>query len=257
MRSFHVLLADDEEPALVGLEQGVNWEAIGVDQVYKCHSKDTAIRMLKTYAIDIIITDIEMPNGTGLELIHWVNENRKDIKSIFYTGHAEFRYAQEALRLGAVDYLLKPIEYNVLEDIIRRIEKEILTREKTLDLTEMVEDTTEASQGEIVEQVKQIISQNLSLGNLQREEIAGMVHLSPGYLSRIFKKETGVALSDYITNKRIVMAKQLLTKTNLSITAIAEQVGLSYSSYFTRLFKEKVGITPQEYRQNSKSKESE
>lgn len=254
MRNFHVLLVDDEEPALVGLAQGINWESINVEKIYKCHSKDTAIRMLKTYRIDIIITDIEMPNGTGLDLIHWVKENMEDVKAVFYTGHAEFEYAQEALRLGASDYLLKPIEYSQLKDIILRIEKEIITKEKTLDFYELVEDTTEASQEEIVTQVKQIIMENLSLGNIQREELASMVHLSAGYLSRIFKKETGMALSDYITQKRLTVAKQLLAKTNLSMTAIAEKVGLSYSSYFTKLFKEKVGMTPQEYRQKAKSK---
>jgi two-component system sensor histidine kinase YesM len=117
----------------------------------------------------------------------------------------------------------------------------------------MVEDLTEDSQGAVVEKVKQIIADNISLSNLQREELAQMVYLSPGYLSRIFKKETGMSLSDYITRKRIVMAKQLLSKTNLSITAIAERVGLSYASYFTKLFKENVGMTPQEYRQQSRN----
>jgi len=60
-----------------------------------------------------------------------------------------------------------------------------------------------------------------------------------------------MALTDYIIKKRISVAKQLLTKTSLSITSISEKVGISYSSYFTKLFKEQVGMTPQEYRQNN------
>ncbi|MCR5557716.1 MAG: response regulator [Butyrivibrio sp.] len=253
MREFSVLLVDDEELALVGLEEGVDWGNVDVQKIYKSHSRDTAIRMLKTYAIDIIITDIEMPGGTGLELIHWVKENKPEVEAIFYTGHAEFAYVQEALRLGAVDYLLKPIEYPALEKIISEIEKKIYTREKEVDFKEFVDDLTEESQVEVVDQVKQLIAENISLGNLQREELANMVHLSPGYLSRIFKKETGMPLSDYIIQKRIAIAKQLLTKTNLPITTIAERIGLSYASYFTKLFKEKVNMTPQEFRQNAKS----
>lgn len=252
IRKFNVLLADDEEPALLGLEKGVNWETLNIDKVYKCHSKDTAIRMLNTYTIDIIITDIEMPNGSGLELIKWVRENKKGIPAIFYTGHAEFSYAQEALRLGAVDYLLKPIPYAELEKIIERIESDLLESEDTEGEIDISEREGEVSQAEIVKQVKHLIAQNLSEGNLQREELASMVHISPGYLGRIFKKETGYALSDYIIEKRISVAKQLLTKTNLSITAVAERVGITYSSYFTKLFKDKVGVTPQEYRQNNK-----
>lgn len=250
MRDFSVLLVDDEELALTGLENGIEWDAVNVLKIYKSHSKDTAIRMLKTYQIDIIITDIEMPGGSGLELIRWVKENKPDIEAVFYTGHAEFAYVQEALRLGAADYLLKPIEYDALAEIITGLEKRIYTREKTVDFTELVDDLTDESQSEVVDQVKQLIAENISLGNLQREELANMVHISPGYLSRIFKKETGMALSDYITQKRISVAKQLLVKTKLPITTVAERIGITYPSYFTKLFKEKVNMTPQEFRQS-------
>jgi len=252
MRKFNVLMTDDEELALMGLEEGVNWERLDVDKVYKCHSKDTAIRMLLMYPIDIIITDIEMPGGSGLELIKWVKENKPEICSVFYTGHAEFSYAQEALRLGVEDYLLKPIPYDELEIILEKVQKKILIQEKTLDLSEMVEDYPEEGSENIVSQVKRIIAENLSVGNLQRDELAAMVHVSSGYLGRIFKKETGLALTDYIIKKRIFVAKQLLIKTSLSITDISARVGISYSSYFTKIFKEQVGVTPQEYRQKSK-----
>lgn len=252
MRKFNLLLVDDEEPALLGLEQGVSWELLSVERVFKCHSKDTAIRMLKTYPIDIVITDIEMPNGSGLELIQWINENKSEVSAIFYTGHADFVYAREAIRLGVEDYLLKPIPYEELEGIIQRVEKKIVLREKTVDLSELAADTAEEASGKIVDQVKGIIAANLSQGNLSRDELAGMVHVSPGHLGRIFKKEMGLSLSDYIAQRRISVAKQLLAKTNLSITAIAERVGITYSSYFTKMFKENVGMTPQEYRQKNK-----
>jgi len=79
-----------------------------------------------------------------------------------------------------------------------------------------------------------------------------MVHVSSGYLGRIFKKETGLALTDYIIKKRVAVAKQLLTKTSLSVTDVSARVGITYSSYFTKIFKEQVGMTPQEYRQQTK-----
>lgn len=252
MRKFHVLITDDEELALLGLEEGVDWEGLKVDKVYKCHSKDTAIRMMKMYPVDIIITDIEMPNGNGLELIKWVKDNKPEMKSVFYTGHAEFTYAQEALRLGVEDYLLKPIPYDQLEDILRRIESKILVEEKTVDLSVLAEDCTQENQEEIVSRVKKVIAENLSNGNIQRDELAAMVHVSPGYLGRIFKKETGLALTDYIIKKRMAVAKQLLSKTSLSVTDVSARVGITYSSYFTKIFKEQVGMTPQEYRQQKK-----
>lgn len=252
MRKFNFLLTDDEEVALLGLEEGVDWERLNADKIYKCHSKDTAIRMLKTYDIDIIITDIEMPNGNGIELIRWLHDNKPYVKSIFYTGHAEFSYAQEALRLGVEDYLLKPIPYNELETIIEKIEKKILLEDKQVDFSELAMDTIKESPEKIVDQVKKLIAENLSVGNLQRDELAAMVHVSSGYLGRIFKKETGYTISDYIVKKRISVSKQLLSKTSLSVTDISSRVGFSYSSYFTKTFKEHTGQTPQEFRQQNK-----
>ncbi|WP_022769608.1 response regulator transcription factor [Butyrivibrio sp. NC2007] len=207
MKKFNILLTDDEEPALLGLEEGVNWEKLDVEKIYKCHSKDTAVRMLKTYPIDILITDIEMPNGNGIELIRWLRENKPGVKAVFYTGHAEFAYAQEALRLGVEDYLLKPIPYDELEEIISRIEKKIILEEKSVDFSELAEDSAVESPESIVDTVKKLIAENLSVGNLQRDELAAMVHVSSGYLGRIFKKETGLAISDYIVKKRIAVAK--------------------------------------------------
>ena len=250
MRKFNVLIADDEEQAILGLEAGIDWESLNVKNLYKCHSKDSAVSTLKVNDVDIIIADIEMPNGSGLELIKWVKENKPEVHTAFYSGHAEFAYAQEALRLGVDDYLLKPMPYDELTAVLKRIEDKILEREKSEGYADSAVGGAEDT-AQIIEQVKKLISENLSVGNLQRDELAALVHISPGYLGRIFKKETGMALTDYIIKKRISVAKQLLTKTSLSITSISEKVGISYSSYFTKLFKEQVGMTPQEYRQNN------
>ena len=243
MRQFKVLIVDDEELAILGLEAGVDWDGLNVTRLFKAHSRDEAVRIMESEDVDIVITDIEMPGAGGLELIKWVKENRPEARSVFYTGHAEFSYALEALRLGVEDYLLKPLPDEELAAIIRRIEEKLEGEEGDLAGVEDMENSAQ-----VVEQVKKLISDNLSEGSLQREELAAMVHLSPGHLGRVFKKETGMSISTYITKKRITVAKQLLMKTNLSVTRISERVGISYSSYFTKIFKEQTGLTPQEFR---------
>lgn len=247
MRKFNVLLVDDEEIALNGIEKGVDWDLVHVDKVYKCHNKDTAIRMLQTYNMDFLITDIEMPGGSGLELLKWVRENNKHIPAIFYTGYAEFSYVQEALRLGATDYLLKPIRYKELEKVILKAEEKVMIQDKKVELNARLDDMVIEDTGSLVEQVKNYILTNLS-SELQRDELASVVHISAGHLSRIFKEEEGISLSDYIINKRIAMAKQLLSRTAIPITSVASKVGISYASYFTKIFKKYTGLTPQEYR---------
>ncbi|MCQ2982509.1 MAG: response regulator [Treponemataceae bacterium] len=251
-RTFSILLVDDEQPALEGLEAGLHFEQLHITRIYKALSKDAALRILETCSIDLVVTDIEMPRGNGIELARVIKEQYPDAHVVFLTGHADFSYAQEALRLGIEDYILKPVSYPELESILERIEEKIQIEERTADFSGLAEEINSASPEKIIDQVKKIVAENISVGNLQRDEIAAMVHISPGYLSRVFKKETGMSLSDYIMQKRIAVAKQLLAKTGLSITAITERVGLNYSSYFTKIFKEQTGLTPQEYRNNSK-----
>ena len=248
MRQFNILIVDDEELALLGLEAGVDWPALHIGKLFKAHSRDSAVELLQKERVDIIITDIEMPNGSGLELIRWVREHRPETRAVFYTGHAEFSYARDALRMGAEDYLLKPVPYGELTAILARIEAGIAAEDEQSGSFPDSQDAEHEKPTQIVERVKKLVQEHLSDESLQRDDLAAMVYISPGYLSRIFKKETGVALTDYIIRTRISVAKQLLSKTNLPITSISERVGISYSSYFTKLFKDQVGVTPQEYR---------
>ena len=80
------------------------------------------------------------------------------------------------------------------------------------------------------------------------EEIAGHLHLHPAYLQRIFKKECGVTIMEYVTQCRIEEAKRQLTTTCLPIVEIAENVGINGRQYFSQLFKKHTGITPNEAR---------
>ncbi|QTH41531.1 helix-turn-helix domain-containing protein [Cohnella sp. LGH] len=98
----------------------------------------------------------------------------------------------------------------------------------------------------VVHTVKKLIKNALS-EDLNRESLAAAVHLNPGYLSRLFKKETGYSLTDYITHERMKQATELL-KTRATVTEIALAVGYSYQSHFSKMFKKTFKMSPQEYR---------
>lgn len=84
--------------------------------------------------------------------------------------------------------------------------------------------------------------------DISREDVAAYVNLNPAYLSRLFKKETGRNLIDYLIETKINRAKHLLGTTDMTVSAIAQQVGYSNFSHFTRTFKKHNGVNPQEYR---------
>ena len=81
------------------------------------------------------------------------------------------------------------------------------------------------------------------------DDIAGEVHLNASYLMRLFKKETGRSLLEYITDERVRLARDLLLDTDYPINQVADAVGYGNYSYFTRIFKRSVGVTPKKYRE--------
>ncbi|HAL74143.1 MAG TPA: DNA-binding response regulator, partial [Clostridiales bacterium] len=131
--NYQVLIVDDEALAIRGIEAGVDWEKIGVAQVFTASNIRQAKEILKNQAIDIMLCDIEMPQGNGLELLAWVRDNRLAVETIILTCHADFDYARKALQLGSLDYMLKAIPYSDLEAIILRA---IAKLEKDRELTQ-------------------------------------------------------------------------------------------------------------------------
>lgn len=256
-----VLLVDDEVVAVNALKRRMNWKEFGIDHIFEANSMQQAVQVLETEEIDILLCDIEMPGGSGLELLEWVRGYFPYVECIFITCHPDFEYIQKALRLGSFDYILKPIDYEelavILKNVLQRIEKNRRikepihkkAREKLGDSEISLE-----SQKDVIDQLIQYIRLHLA-DNFGMEELAGVVHLNPQYMMRIFKKHQGVSILSYLTNERIKMAKELLEKTDYPIYQVADMVGYSNYNYFSRLFKKQTEITPQDYRnlQNTKN----
>jgi two-component system response regulator YesN len=106
----------------------------------------------------------------------------------------------------------------------------------------------------VVEKVIRFIKLHIS-EELSREEIANHVFLNPDYLTRIFKKETGMAISDYLFKERLKLAQELLTKTEMPISVVASHIGYTNFSHFSRTFKKHTDMNPNEYRQLYQQKE--
>ncbi|UUZ96269.1 AraC family transcriptional regulator [Paenibacillus sp. P25] len=98
-----------------------------------------------------------------------------------------------------------------------------------------------------VDKVKQFITQHIG-EDISREDIASHVNLNPDYLTRMFKKETGLTISEYVLQERVGMAKEMLAKTNLPVGSIAASVGYTNFSHFSKMFKKAAAIGPQDYR---------
>jgi len=103
----------------------------------------------------------------------------------------------------------------------------------------------------VIELIEQYVQTHISQ-DLTREDIAAFLHFNPAYLSRLFKKETGLSLSDYIMDQRMKQAKRLLSESDLKVSDVAEITGYRNFSYFSKLFKKQEGFTPQEFRKRNR-----
>lgn len=120
-----LLIVDDEKREIAAIRKLMEDIPIRMDRIYEAYNMKEAVKILKMYPISLLFCDVEMPGGTGLELADWVREYDDTIQIIYLTGHADFSYVQTALRLGAVDYLLKPVDRNSLEEALRKAVKKL------------------------------------------------------------------------------------------------------------------------------------
>lgn len=109
-----LLIVDDEKYVIDSIKMNLNLELCSVEQLYTAFSVKQAQAIMELVDIDVIITDIVMPEENGFDFIGWIRENKYDVSVIFLTSYAEFNYAQRAIALESVDYLLKPIDYEKL-----------------------------------------------------------------------------------------------------------------------------------------------
>ena len=113
-----VLVVDDQPDVVRGILDGVNWSRLKIESAFGANSAAEAREILKREQIDILLCDIEMPGESGLHLVSWLREQGQSVKCIFLTAHADFAYAQSALKLEAADYLLQPASYAAIEGAI-------------------------------------------------------------------------------------------------------------------------------------------
>lgn len=250
---MRLLIVDDEYFAIQGIMDGVNWEVLQFDEILQAGSYGQAVELLERQPVEILLCDIEMPDESGLELIEWVNGHYPDTECIILSCHDEFDFARQAVRLKCLDYILKPVRYEFLTEVlgkaIETVEKK--HRQSALEdygklYVESIAQSRKKESIDVVDTVVDYINQHLS-EELSVRSLANMAYVSPDHLTRSFKKRFSMTVSDYILQRRMTLAGELLRDNKLTITMVSDCVGFGNYSYFTEQFKKYYGMTPREY----------
>jgi two-component system response regulator YesN len=250
-----ILVVDDEPRTREGIRKSLEAWAAGRYKIVTAASGVEALEWLGENEANLLITDIRMPEIGGLDLVERVKGMERPPVVIIISGHPEFDYAQKALQFGVVEYLLKPLDKTKLVQAVELA----LKREEDIHRVERMERLVDPKLMETVRQGKQYGSQVqeaiLFLDNhlhepISMRDIADHLHMNASYFSVLFKEQTGLTFSEYLTRKRVQRAKELLSGTRQTIAEISDQVGYQTAKYFVKVFRSIEGMSPGQYRKS-------
>jgi two-component system response regulator YesN len=256
-----VLLVDDETFIVEGLKILINWEALGYTVAATANNGAQAIEYLTHNRVDIIVSDIKMPLMSGIELFDALR--RHNLSSAYFvilSGYGEFEYAQMALRLGCIDYILKPVTAAELTAVLRRAalvcpdydsdDEEIYNAENAPATETIVAETTNGNCGADIVLLTELEIKKNFRDSITLKSLADKYFVNSIYLGQLFKKKYGLSFKTYLNNIRIEEAAKLLVSTNRKVGEIAVEVGYVDVDYFTKKFIALKGCTPVKFRRN-------
>ena len=126
---IHILIVDDEKIEREGLKYLLSMDE-GQRKVFEASNGKQALQILRTEEIQLLLTDIKMPHMDGLELSRKAKEEKPDLQVVIFSGYSDFSFAQEAIRYGVTEYILKPVDPDDFHSVIKKVEEKINTQKQ-------------------------------------------------------------------------------------------------------------------------------
>ena len=221
-----ILIADDEsyERSLLGeiIDKRFGREA----EIRMAENGRLAVDAAALWAADVALMDIEMPGVNGIDAARQILAQRPECKIIFVTAYSLFEYAHEAVKLGACDYILKPVEADDVERAVRRAAAQSEAQRQleavaasSADLLDSADsyDKTNLLMGK----VKKYLQHNYMACDISLDSVSAILNLNSAYFSTLFKRTFGVNFLDYMTELRMEAAKNLLADPLRSTAEVA------------------------------------
>lgn len=225
---IRAIIADDEPAAGIIIRHLVQKSKMPIEIIGTGTDGQMTLDMIRSKNPELIFLDIQMPRMNGFEIIQ-AEPNRK---YIIITAYESFQYAQQALRMGAKDILLKPVEYDTFCTSVGRAIGWKFTQ------NDMAND--------ILEYIQKNYSQRIEVNQL-----AKTYYTTASHIARVFKKNMGVSVIAYLHGVRMKNAIVMLENTDLGIKEVAKSCGYENLNNFYKYFKQATGHTPAAYREKN------
>lgn len=242
--TYKYIVAEDEPLIRHNVLKKVASLGLPVEAVGDAGDGRTALDLVKTNCPHFVITDIRMPVMDGLQLAHSLYELYPTIKCVILSGYNDFKYAQEALKYGVSDFLLKPLKEEEMHTALQKIVLSLDAAHQSCNTIDTQGFTPEKLNELMVDYLRTNFRTEISLGHLSER-----FGFSQEYLTKVFKKYNHDTPLKFINKLRVSAAQQLLiNEPNMEIRRVGEYVGYQDPSYFSRVFKSSTGEYPREYR---------
>ena len=244
-----LLIADDETVVREGIGKYIRLHTDRFQNIYLARNGQEALDIMMKYQPSIQLLDVQMPLMNGLEVMRRSREAGIPLHVMILSGYEEFRYAQEALRMGAKDYLLKPTASSEILRKIMKLADEIYGPEPEKDEPSATgrKELQHVMVKRACKYLKEHYNEQISL-----KSTAEYLEVSPSYLSAVFSRDMGETFIDYLNRIRIEAACLYLQQNRLKVYEVAFKIGYRDEKYFTKVFHKLQGMSPAEYRkQNS------
>jgi YesN/AraC family two-component response regulator len=254
------MLIDDEPWTMVYLKKTFQWGKMGFEIVAEMQNSVEALDVAGRLHPDVIFTDIRMPKMSGIDLIQELKRRGSHSEFVIVSGFAEFAYAQEAVKLGAFEYCLKPTSPEKAAELLSRLARHLESKPPSAPSVNKHPDLAENPDSDLQEEEGRIHFNNLLTHikrnfseKLQLKELAKMYYLNPNYCCYLFSKCTGMTFSEFVTDIRMKEAARLLQSHRFTILEVAKKSGYPDYFYFNKVFKKYYGVTPTEYRKGDEA----
>lgn len=249
---YTLIIVDDDELIRKGLEKVIQWEQMGFFVKRTFRSAVEALEYLKDNPVDVILTDIRMPQMSGLELIQEAKGYQEQVKAVIISGYGEFELAKQALVLKVEDYLLKPLGQEEVEAVFLKLKRGLdqerqakSSEEEDLERKQKADRDKRRSNPKAWKQVEALTKQVIS--SLEQGQFYDT--------DRQVKELERQSFKAYLVKVRMEKARFLLLSRNYRIYEIAQMTGYKNPRYFTDAFKKYYQCSPADYLARFRGKE--
>jgi len=236
------LIAEDEDNIRTSIEMHIRENAKWITEIYTAENGRQAIDIILRYRPHMMLLDIQMPLKDGLAVMQEALAAEVCPRTIILSGHDQFNYAQQALRYGAVDYLLKPCRaaelLAKLDSLARELSEGGSVSGKGEDKTHINSTVAKA-----LEYMERHYYENLTLSSVAEE-----IGITPNYLSALFSKTVHTGFADKLNQIRIERACDYFAAGGMRTYEVAYKVGFKDEKYFSVVFKKLKNESPSEYK---------